>query len=167
MTRQESIDFYKLNGYREISNNSSGLSTDVLVHGMTVVRIGGDPGYSHFARLVSSTTSSLKNVVKIYSHNEPLGIINDSSINNEYSITEMELLASMSEPECIYYKKWASVALNEIRQGKKPVTDPFDLVDDIEILFIYAKKNNLGIDLVEPKNVMKRGDEFIILDPFA
>ena len=118
MTRQESIDFYKLNGYREISNNSSGLSTDVLVHGMTVVRIGGDPGYSHFARLVISTISSLKNVVKIYSHNEPLGIINDSSINNEYSITEMELLASMSEFECISYKEWASVDLNEIRQGK-------------------------------------------------
>jgi hypothetical protein len=41
------------------------------------------------------------------------------------------------------------------------------LVDDIEILFIYAKKNNLGVDLVEPKNVMKRGNEFIILDPFS
>lgn len=147
MTRQESIDFYKQKGFREILNNLSGLSTDVLGDGMTVVRIGGDPGYSHFARLVSSTTSCLKNVVKIYSHTEPLGKVKDLNINNEYSITEMELLAAMSESECVDYKEWASTALNEIRQGKKPATDPFDLV--------------------EPKNVMKRANEFIILDPFA
>lgn len=167
MTRQGAIDFYKQKGFREISNNLSGLGTDVLVDGMTVVRIGGDPGYSHFAKCVSTTTSSLKNVVNIYSHTEPLGKVNDLNINNEYSITEMELLTAMSNLESVDYRKWASTALDEIRQGKKPATDPFNLVDDIEILFIYAKKHNLGVDLVEPKNVMKRGNEFIILDPFA
>ncbi len=61
---------------------------------------------------------------------------------------------------------WASTALNEIRQEQRPVTDPFGLVNDIDILFVYARYNNLHVDLVNPKNVMKRGNDFIILDPF-
>lgn len=167
MTRQKSIDFYKKNGFTEIPNNLSGLSTDVLVRNNIVVRIGGDPGYSHFANLVVSPNSKLTNVVKIHSHKEPLGKLNNSNSNNEYSITEMELLSAMSHKESVSYEKWALPALNEIAQGKKPANDPFNLADDMEILFKYAKKNNLGFDLVEPKNVMKRGTVFIILDPFA
>lgn len=167
MTRQQSIDSYKKKGFTEIANNLSGISTDVLVKGLIVVRIGDDPGYPHFARLVESASSGLKNVVKIFSHNEPLGIVNDLNDNNEYSITEIERLTAMSPQESSDYRTWASTALNEIRQKIKPATDPFDLVNDIEILFLYAQKNNLDIDLVEPKNVMKRGSEFIILDPFA
>ncbi|MEB7713561.1 hypothetical protein NGC32_12605 [Kluyvera cryocrescens] len=167
MTRQESIDFYKENGFREIPNNLSGLSTDVLVRNNTVVRIGGDPGYSHFANLVVSNNPNLTNVVKIQSHEEPLGKLNNSNSNNEYSITEMELLSAMSHQESVDYEQWALPALNEIRQEKKPANDPFNLVEDMIILFKYAKKHNLGFDLVKPKNVMKRGEVFIILDPFA
>lgn len=72
----------------------------------------------------------------------------------------------MSQQERNNYQIWALTALNEISQGKKPATDPFGLVYDIDILFVYARKNNLHIDLVNPKNVMKRGNDFIILDPF-
>jgi len=146
MTRQQSINSYKAKGYKDISNNLSGISTDVLAKGSTVVRIGDDPGYPHFARLVVSAGSGLRNV--------------------EDSVTEMERLTEMSQQESSHYKTWAPIALNEIRQRKKPATDPFGLVNDIDILFVYARKNSLLVDLVNPKNVMKRGNEFIILDPF-
>jgi len=166
MTRQQSINSYKAKGYKDISNNLSGISTDVLAKGSTVVRIGDDPGYPHFARLVVSAGSGLRNVVKIFLHNEPLGVVNNANYNGEYSVTEMERLTEMSQQESSHYKTWAPIALNEIRQGKKPATDPFGLVNDIDILFVYAQKNSLLVDLVNPKNVMKRGNEFIILDPF-
>lgn len=166
MTKQQSINSYKAKGYTDISNNLSGIGTDVLVKGATVVRIGDDPGYSHFAKLIESANSGLKNVVKIFSHSEPLGNVNNSSGNGEYSITEIELLTAMSQKESVNYQKWASTALSEIRQGKKPATDPFGLVNDIDILFVYARNNNLYVDLNNPKNVMKRGNDFIILDPF-
>ncbi|MFD3239914.1 hypothetical protein ACE2AK_12280 [Rahnella perminowiae] len=166
MTKQQSINSYKAKGYTAISNNLSGIYTDVLVKGSTVVRIGDDPGYPHFARLILSASSGLKNVVKIFLHSEPLGIVNDLNFNGEYSITETELLTAMSQQESENYQTWALTALNEIRQGKKPATDPFGLVNDIDILFVYAMNNNLHIDLVCPKNVMKRGNDFIILDPF-
>ena len=166
MTKLQSINYYKDKGYTAIPNNSSGIHTDVLVNGSTVVRIGDDPGYPHFARLILSAGSGLKNVVRIFSHSEPLGIVNNSNNNGEYSITETELLTAMSLQESKNYCEWASTALNEIRQGKNPATDPFGLVNDINILFVYAREKNLHIDLVNPKNVMKRGNDFIILDPF-
>ncbi|WP_286809397.1 hypothetical protein [Leclercia sp. UBA2479] len=167
MTRQQAIDSYKKNNFKEMPNNLSGISTDVLVKGSIVVRIGGDPGYAHFARLIESANSGLKNVVKIFSHNEPLGVVNDLNNNNEYSITEIELLTDMSYQEISDYREWASTALNEIRIGKKPETDPFDLADDIQKLFVYAQQNKLFLDLVKPQNIMKRGNTFIIVDPFA
>jgi len=148
-------------------NNLSGISTDVFVKNSIVVRIGGDPGYPHFARLVGSANSGLKNVVIIFSHSEPLGVVNNLNNNNEYSITETELLTAMSHQESNNYEKWALTALNEIRMGEKPATDPFDLADDIQILFMYAQQNNLLLDLVQSKNIMKRGSTFIIVDPFA
>ncbi|EMG7896895.1 MULTISPECIES: hypothetical protein [Enterobacterales] len=166
MTKQQSINFYKSNGFTDVSNNLSGIGTDVLVKGATVVRIGDDPGYSHFAKLIVSGNSGLKNVVKIFTHSEPLGNVINSSGNGEYSITEIELLTAMSQQESVNYQQWASTALSELSQGKKTATDPFGLVDDIDILFVYARNNNLYVDLINPKNVMKRGNDFIILDPF-
>lgn len=167
MTRQEVIDSYKANNFKKNPNNLSGISTEVLVKNSIVVRIGGDPGYPNFARLVGSTNSGLKNVVIIFSHSEPLGVVNDLNNNNEYSITETELLTAMSHQESINYEKWALPALSEIRMGKKPATDPFGLADDIQILFRYAQQKNLLLDLVQSKNIMKRGSTFIIVDPFA
>lgn len=167
MTRQQSLNHYKGKGFAAIPVNSSGIGTDVLVKGSRVVRIGGDPGYSHFARLVTSTNSGLNNVVKIFSHNEPLGEVNDLNNNGEYSITEIELLTAMSQQENNRYQTWAVDAFRAILNGVKPANDPFGLVNDIEILIVYAKKKNLDLDLINPKNVMKRDDKFIILDPFC
>lgn len=166
MTRQQQFDFYKNNGFTKILGNLSGIGTDVLVNSSTVVRIGGDPGYAHFARLVTSANCNLTHVVKIYSHIEPLGDINDLNDAGEYSITVIEPLTAMSIQESKRYVAWASTALKAII-NEEPTTDPFDLVDDIKILIEYAKKNNLTIDLVNSKNIMKRGNDFIILDPFA
>ncbi|WP_459177398.1 hypothetical protein [Ewingella americana] len=166
MTRQQSINSYKLNGFINLHNNLSGISTDVLIKNSTVVRIGSDPGYAHFARLVISRGSGLKNVVNILDHDEPLGLVNNMNNNGEYSITKIELLTDMSQFESDSYKAWAKKALNEIITGTLPETDPFDLVNDIKILAQHAEQNNLLLDLIEPKNVMKRGSEFIILDPF-
>jgi len=72
----------------------------------------------------------------------------------------------MSHQESITYEKWALTALNEIRMWG-PATDHFYLADDIQILFMYAQQNNLLLDLVQSKNIMKRDSTFIIVDPFA
>ncbi|WP_109392265.1 hypothetical protein [Proteus cibi] len=166
MTRQESVTHYEQNGFKVISNNLSGINTDILVNGATVVRIGGDPGYSHFAKLVYSATSGLTNVVRIYFHDEPLGLVNSSNPNNEYSITEMELLTPMSQSECSAYEEWILPALDEIRKGNNPASDPYNLSNDLKILLNYSKTHNFNIDLLKSANVMKRGNDFIILDPF-
>ncbi|EPK3334136.1 TPA: hypothetical protein ACKR0U_001267 [Proteus mirabilis] len=167
MTRQETIDSYKQKGFTVIPHNYSGIGTDVLIKSNTVVRIGSDSGYSAFAKLAQNTTSGLTNVVKIYSHSEPLGPVNDSSPNNEYSITEMELLTPMSQSESGAYEEWILPALDEIRKGKNPASDPYNLSNDLKILLNYSKTHNFDIDLLKSANVMKRGNVFIILDPFG
>lgn len=166
MTRQETIDYYKQKGFTVIPHNYSGIDTDVLIKNNIVVRIGGDPGYSAFAELAKDATSGLKNVVKIHTHLEPLGPVNNSNLNNEYSITEMEQLTPMPQSESNAYETWIVSALNEIRKENDPVSDPYNLSNDLKILFNYAKEHNFSIDLLKSANVMKRGSDFIILDPF-
>ncbi|HCA3439737.1 TPA: hypothetical protein MO340_004301 [Salmonella enterica subsp. salamae serovar 35:g,m,s,t:-] len=166
MTRQQCVAAYLYGGYSEVAGNLSGIDTAVLIKGSKIVRIGGDAGYAHFARLVWSGTSGLTNVPVIYKHAEPLGQVNNLNNNSEYSVTEMEVLTPLTELECKDYENWSKPAIRDITKGNIPSTDPFNLVDDIIILVKYAAGNDLGIDIVESKNIMKRNNDFIILDPF-
>ncbi len=169
MTSSEQIEKYLKCGFVNTKVNNSGLATTVMFKGKLVVRIGYDERYSHFAMLVLNKQYNLTNVVNIYSHESPLGCIGRSgATGTEYTVTLLELLDELTSEEADSYSKWVCSAICNIRSTNNACSsDSFGLLNDITILYNYAIKNRLGLDFINPKNIMKRGDVFVHIDPFG
>ncbi|WP_139126172.1 hypothetical protein [Aeromonas sp. DNP9] len=168
MKRFEKTQYYISNGFVKTPTNNSGLSTDVLVKGTTVVRIGDDNSYHHFADGVCGGFFKSNHLVCISSHQTPLGVPHSQgSTGHEYTVTEMELLSELTDAEALQYNNWIIPTVKDVIAGKTPSSDPFGMLSITIELIHYAKKNNLKLDLIQPKNVMKRGSVWVHIDPFA
>lgn len=165
MSFQEQVKKYLEDGFKPVEVNKSGLGTEVLVKENVVVRIGTDTAYEHFARLVTSKTIQSENVPIIYNH-EPQNAVAETPFL-PYSITSMELLEELSDTEAEEYEQWIKDEILNIGKGHKVENDPFGILNITKTLVDYASMNELNLDLVQPKNVMKRGNIYIHIDPFA
>ncbi|TOG58067.1 hypothetical protein CGI99_22930 [Vibrio parahaemolyticus] len=168
VTRYQKRQDYINNGFVNTPTNNSGLSTDVMVKGAVVVRIGDDNSYHHFADGICKGVFQSKHLVSISSHQAPLGVPHSQgSTGHEYTVTEMELLSELSTAEAIQYENWVIPAVQDVIAGKVPTSDPFGMLSITIDLIHYAQNNGLKLDLIQPKNVMKRGSTWVHIDPFG
>jgi len=106
----------------------------------------------------------LSNVVKIYDHCK----INRSN-DVFYTITEMERLDELNAQEISGLNAWRVKIEKELNQPSGLI-DPYYLLSDFVTLFKFINgysNQTLTHDYLQSKNIMKRGGEFIIIDPIA
>jgi hypothetical protein len=166
MNYQDKKNMYIGQGYKPTEINHSGLGTEVLFKDNKVVRLGVDPAYDHYAKLIINNSLKSKNAPIIFKHELPLGEFTVSG-GIQYSCTEMELLEELDSDEAIQYKDWIEKEVSNLGTGKPASSDPFNLEIITRALIEYAANNNLGLDLTQAKNVMKRGSTYVHLGPFG
>lgn len=162
----ESCEYY-INELKYKYMNSEGpLGNRILISPTQkeVVRIGHDVGYEIFASSLIKGDITLSNVVNIHDHYKV-----DRSGDVFYTITEMERLNELDKDEIIVLEKWRATVVNSLSQ---PIglNDPYSLLNDFVALYSFINKYNnekLAHDYLQSKNIMKRGEQFIIIDPFA
>jgi len=165
MSFQEKINLYIADGYKKTITNQSGLDTYVMYKNNIVVRIGSDSSYDHYAKLIKSKIIQSKNAPIITKHETVLNVFDNTKL--DYTCTEMELLNELNDDEATRYKEWIDKEINNIVDKKLGISDPFNILDLTRKLVLYAQKNNLFLDLVQSKNIMKRGETFVHIDPFS
>ncbi len=166
MTSNDAISHFRSLGFVDTVTNYSGLCTTVLYDGELVVRIGFDERYDYFAKHVLSQSITLTNVARLYSHLLPLGPI--PSNGHAYSVTFLELLDELTSTERKDYETWVNLTVNCLMSNSVPMPeDKFGLLADTKELYYHAKKNKFGMDFMKGKNIMKRGDTFVHIDPFS
>jgi hypothetical protein len=165
MNIQEKIDWYVNVGYVPTPSNKSGLGTTVMYSDESVVRIGIDSAYDHYAELIIGNGIQSENAPNITKHEKPRGEFGNSEF--AYSCTEMEILTELDGQEVVNYEKWIKHEIKNIGNGNTVNSDPFSILELTVRLVEYARKNGLGLDLIQAKNVMKRDSTFVHIDPFA
>lgn len=163
---EESYDYY-INCLHYTDMNVDGpLGNKILLspNGEKVVRLGHDVGYDIFASSLINGDLVLSNVVKIYEHykvNRPGDVF--------YTITEMERLDELDSRDILGLETWRAKAENCLSKPTE-ISDPYFLLNDFKTLFSFIneyKNENLAHDYLQTKNIMKRGGQFIVIDPFA
>lgn len=129
-----------------------------------IVRIGHDEGYHIYASSVINGDLVLSNTVKIYDHH-----MVKRSGDVFYTITEMERLDELNDQDIVGLEAWRAKVEKHLNQPTG-LCDPYSLLNDFVALNTFIIKNEhkkLGHDYLQSKNIMKRGKQFIIIDPFV
>jgi len=160
-TQTEIISWYtKEKGFTEIKTTPQG--TTILKKGNRIIRIKDfERGYDIFAtRVKNKLWQYHNNMVKIYSHKVIYSCAASYGLaGNRITITRMEVLENLTENEAAQYKTW-------IKESFKKGVNFHGILDSTTELYNYAKQEKFPPDLVQPKNIMKRGNMFIHIDPF-
>ncbi|MCX2945126.1 hypothetical protein ORG37_18760 [Rahnella perminowiae] len=130
----------------------------------SIVRIGHDLGYDIYASSVMNGDLVLSNAVNIYDHYKV-----KRSGDVFYTITEMERLHELDGQDIEKLEAWRAKVEKRLNQPTG-LCDPYSLLNDFVALntFIFKYSHEkLGHDYLQSKNIMKRGEQFIIIDPFA
>ena len=159
--RHDKEQSYIKQGFKNTPVNKSGLQTTVLYKGNIVVRIGDDKDYEHFVELIRKNIINQKNAPKITKHEKI-----DIGFGNSFFCTEMDLLEELSDDEAQRYQTWIDQEFANLSSGLPVSRDPFNLEKSTRVLAKYAVDHNLGQDFQQAKNIMKRGDTYVHIDPF-
>lgn len=162
---EQSCEYYLAINYTEL-NVSTPLGTRVFLDqdGGTIIRIGHDEGYDIFASSVKNGGLVLTNAVTIHDHYKV-----KRSEDVFYTITEMERLDELSNQEASAFETWRSITEGNLNKVGG-LTDPFSLLRDFISLYNFINSYNTTIlhhDYWQSKNIMKRGSQFVITDPFV
>lgn len=163
---EESYEYYINQLHFTDMNKEGPLGNKILLSTKEkkVVRIGHDVGYDIFASSLINGRLVLSNVVKIHDHykiNRPGDVF--------YTITEMEELNELDSRDVLELEMWRAEIVNCLK-NPTGINDPYFLLNDFVTLFSFIneyKGEKLAHDYLQTKNIMKRGGQFIIIDPFA
>ncbi|HFK5778577.1 MULTISPECIES: hypothetical protein [Enterobacter] len=163
---EESYEYYINQLHFTDMNKEGPLGNKILLSPTKkeVVRIGHDVGYDIFVSSLINGRLVLSNVVKIHEHYKvirPGGVF--------YTITEMERLNELDSKDILALETWRAKIVNSLNQPIG-ISDPYFLLNDFVALFSFIngyKNEKLAHDYLQTKNIMKRGGQFIIIDPFA
>lgn len=165
------IKQYKQLGYQPISENCSGIGSEVLWNPAQgrVVKFGQDPAYDVFVTHASSFPSP--QFPCFYLHQLPAGPFAVGS-NIPYTVTEMEHLSPLTVSEEALVINWINAIFSALKGGMGPnqVPDPFDLTKTFMDLSRVARQNGVGLDVLKPSNYMVRathnGRQIVFTDPY-
>lgn len=154
---QNHIDQYRQRGFLEISTDS-GTGSFILVNNeqRRVVKFNQDPAYDKFVEFIKSNPHPA--FPEIFLHEKPLGEFQQLS-NKEYTVTEMELLVTLSIEEQQAVLEWVQAEISRIKSGIQPrelVDDPEGLGPAFHLLRDEAIRVNVLLDVQKGSNFMKR-----------
>jgi len=161
---------FRNNGYEECDASNSGQCTGIFKKNGIIYRLGICERYHVFAKLVLDNILPKEQVVDIYTHELPEGIIGGAnSTGYEYTLTTMQILDELSTDEQFKYEAWIKEVMEMIYNGTPidELKDEFNLLESIVILNKYAKENNFSLDFMQAKNIMKNGSKYVHIDPFG
>jgi regulatory protein YycH of two-component signal transduction system YycFG len=160
------IQQYISNGYTSIHVNTSNIGGQVLTNGNRIVKIGQDSAYDEYINFVQIQTTPLGCFPVIYNHMLHQGPFSFSS-NKAYTVTEMEILQSLSQSDGLAYEAWIKANIAIIGNGGNAASDPFRLEQGIQLLITNAQAKTIGLDLLKSDNIMQRKSvEYVIIDPY-
>lgn len=159
-------------GYQPLLDHRSLIGSEILIHQTLnrIVKFGQDSAYHFFVEYARGNPHDAFPV--FYKHEMPLGPFLDVS-NEPYTLTEMELLAELSDGEARGVIAWVNASIEMIKNGGdvSGAPDPFDLAQPFLNLREIARQNGLGLDLRKSHNFMSRqttlGRRIVITDPFS
>lgn len=165
------IERYRKLGFRDLTTDS-GTGSFVLVNQELdrVVKFNQDPAYDKFIEfaLVHPMTA----LPAIFHHEKPLGEFKPLS-NDEYTVTELELLLPMSSEEQRSVLSWINRAVAFLKVGGQSsavIDDPHNLKSAFDGLRAEALRIGVSLDVLKGTNFMKRKKEshscYVFIDPF-
>ncbi|MCD0495542.1 hypothetical protein LP085_01635 [Achromobacter sp. MY14] len=169
---QDQIDKYRAHSFREIETDS-GVGSRVFVNKELgrAVKFNQDPAYDKFAEFARSNPQPALPVIHV--HTKPLGEFKSLS-NDQYTVTELELLAVLSAEEQQLVEDWVKAEFASLRSEMQPAgfqDDPYDLRLTFNSLRTEAARVGVHLDVLKGSNFMKRGTDgelrVVFIDPFA
>lgn len=167
----EKIEEYKAKGFREIPTDSGTGSVILVCENIKrAVKFNFDPSYDRFVSIAKSRQCNA--FPKVYLHEECV-LASDPLPKRRYTLTELELLIPLSLEEQGKITSWVTDFYAACSSGlplKEFNDDPYSLLEAVNILLLFARDNNLLLDLGKGTNFMARQGgglwEVVIIDPF-
>lgn len=161
---------FRNKGYKEGDSSNSGQCTSIFIKDGLIHRLGQCERYDFFANLVLNNKLPKDQVVEIYSHALPEGVIHGiNSTGLEYTLTTMQILEELTSDEQKKYELWIKDIIPKINNGIQieELEDEFHLLESIVLLRSFAIQQNFLMDFMQAKNIMKSGSKFVHIDPFG
>lgn len=165
------IDTYRRRGFVEITTDS-GTGSYILVNEAQrrVVKFNQDPAYDKFAEFARANPGSA--LPAIFLHEKPVGEFKPLS-NDEYTVTELELLVPLSIEEQQLVLGWIQAEFRWLQAGAAAanlVDDSFGLRSTLHCLRLEAARTGVSMDVLKGSNFMKReiedGQFVVFTDPY-